>query len=372
MAKVAVIGAGHAGVEAAFTLAKGGASVTLLSDEAVLPYFRPRLIAVAFGQAAPEAIAIKPASAYEQAGICRVQEAVTQLDLATKTVNGVAYDGVIVAQGSQPFVPPFAGASAGRVQTLWSMADALALRETAQAGTSLAIIGGGVLGLEAALRAAMAGMQVSVIEVAPCLLGGVLGAGAEAVLRQTFAEKGITLYSGVSIAEVQAESILLSDGTQVPAAVVLCSAGARPNVALAAGAGAPIGAGVHTSAELSIAPGVYVAGDLANPTARRPVCAVMRAMKMGALAANNLMAASAQLPQTAWQELDLPLFMKVEDVEFHVQGDCRATDVTEERLDDGQHPLRWKSVLWREGKVVGVRWVGTREGFGDWVKRLQA
>jgi hypothetical protein len=59
-------------------------------------------------------------------------------------------------------------------------------------------------------------------------------------------------------------------------------------------------------------------------------------------------------------------------VEFHVQGDCRATDATEERVDDGLSPRIWKSVLWREGKVVGLRWVGTREGFGDWVKRLQA
>ena len=69
MAEVAVIGAGHAGVEAAFALAKKGVHVTLYSNEAVLPYFRPRLIAVAFGQSAPEAIAMKPLAAYEQAGI---------------------------------------------------------------------------------------------------------------------------------------------------------------------------------------------------------------------------------------------------------------------------------------------------------------
>ena len=61
---IAVVGAGHAGVEAAFALAKGGAKVTLFSDEPCLPYFRPRLIAVAFGQAEPDAIARADAHAH--------------------------------------------------------------------------------------------------------------------------------------------------------------------------------------------------------------------------------------------------------------------------------------------------------------------
>lgn len=371
MANVAIIGAGHAGVEAAFTLAKAGVQVTLFSNESVMPYFRPRLIAVAFGQTPASAIAIKPVTAYEQAGITIVHEVVKRLNLAAKMVNGVAYDGVIVAQGSTPFLPKFQGEGIERVRTLWTMDDALRLQAVAKAGTTLTIIGGGVLGLEAALRATMAGVKVTVVEVAPALLGGVLGHQAENVLREALTAKGIEVKVGVSIAEIGNACVTLSDGTAIVADTVLCSAGARPNAMLAADAGAVISEGVRTNPDLSLTAGVYAAGDLAYPTKQRPPCAVMRAMKMGALAANNLLAELSGMPTQLWKEPRLPLFMKVEDVEFHVVGETRAPDLTEERVDDGTDARIWKSVLRRGESVVGLRWVGTRAGFSDWEKRLE-
>ena len=371
MANVAIIGAGHAGVEAAFTLAKAGVQVTLFSNESVMPYFRPRLIAVAFGQTPASAIAIKPVTAYEQAGITIVHEVVKRLNLAAKMVSGVAYDGVIVAQGSTPFLPKFQGEGIERVRTLWTMDDALRLQAVAKAGTTLTIIGGGVLGLEAALRATMAGVKVTVVEVAPALLGGVLGHQAENVLREALTAKGIEVKVGVSIAEIGNACVTLSDGTAIAADMVLCSAGARPNAMLAADAGAVISEGVRTNPDLSLTAGVYAAGDLAYPTKQRPPCAVMRAMKMGALAANNLLAELSGMPTQLWKEPRLPLFMKVEDVEFHVVGETRAPDLTEERVDDGTDARIWKSVLRRGESVVGLRWVGTRAGFSDWEKRLE-
>jgi hypothetical protein len=97
----------------------------------------------------------------------------------------------------------------------------------------------------------------------------------------------------------------------------------------------------------------------------------MRAMKMGALAANNLLAELSGMPTQLWKERRLPLFMNVEDVEFHVVGETRAPDLTEERVDDGTDARIWKSVLRRGESVVGLRWVGTRAGFSDWEKRLE-
>lgn len=370
MSNVAIIGAGHAGVEAAFTLAKAGVKVTLYSNETSLPYFRPRLIAVAFGQSEPAAIAMKPSAAYEEAGITIAHEAVTTFDATARTVNGCAYDGVIMAQGSTPFRPPFKGEGAEKVATLWTMADALAIRERAQPGTTLAIIGGGVLGLEAALRAVMAGMQVTVIEVAPVLLGGCLGTGGEATLRAALEAKGITLKVGCAVAEIATDGVVLADGTKVAAEVILCSAGARPNTQLAATAGLSVGMGVTVQPDLSIASKVYAAGDQARLPVGRPVCAVMRAMRMGALAARNLLADLQGEPCQPWVEPVLPLFMKVESVEFHTAGICWEADVVEERVDDGTNPLIWKSVLKRGDAIIGLRWVGTRAGFADWEKQL--
>ena len=96
----------------------------------------------------------------------------------------------------------------------------------------------------------------------------------------------------------------------------------------------------------------------------------MRAMRMGALAANNLLAEFDERPGTLWKEPRLPLFMKVEEVEFHTIGEVRAQDVTEERIDDQTDARIWKSVLRRGEQVVGLRWVGTRADFATWEKQL--
>ncbi len=370
MSKIAIVGAGHAGVEAAFALANAGNEVTLYTNEPELPYFRPRLIAVAFGQAEPDGIRIKPAAMYEKAGIHIVHEAVTALDLSARTVQGVAYEGIVLTQGSTPFVPPFKGENTARIRTLWTMADARALRDVAHPGSRLTIIGGGVLGLEAALRAVLAGVKVTVVEVSPALVGGVLGNAAERVLRETLLAKGITLHLGVSIATIDAHSLTLSDGTVIEDDAILCSAGARPQVALAETAGVQPDFGLRTQPNLSLVPGVYAAGDLARPTEARPVCAVRRAMMMGALAAKNLMAELADQPTSPWIDPTLPLFMKVEEVEFHTLGDVRSPDLVEQRIDDGTDPRIWKSVLYRGEQPVGLRFVGTRAGFGEWEKKL--
>lgn len=370
MSDFAVVGAGHAGIEAAAALAKAGHRIALFSDEPCLPYFRPRLIAVAFGQAAPDAIAIKPEAFYGTAGFTLRHEAATTLDPAARAVNGERFAGVVLAQGSRPFVPRFAGEGVGRLMTLWTMADALRLRAACAPGKRLTVIGGGVLGLEAALRAAMAGLRVTVVEAAPCLVGGVLGEGAEAVLRAALEAKGIALRVGVGVASVDAAGVTLADGSVFADDLLLCSAGARPNVALAESVGLPSDCGLRTRPDLSLAPGVYAAGDLARPNAARPICAVRRATAMGALAAKNLLAEVEGLPTQPWADPTLPLFMKVEDVEFHTLGDLRSPGLTERRLDDGADPRVWQSVRLRGETPVGLRWVGTRAGFAEWEKRL--
>lgn len=371
MSCFAVVGAGHAGVEGAFILANAGHQVTLWSAEAgELPYFRPRLIAVAFGQATPEAIRIKPAEAYAKAGITLAYAQVTQLAASpTPSVNGETFDGVLLANGSAPFVPPFAGTGAQRIHALWSMADARAIAAKVAPGKRLTIIGGGVLGLESALRAAMAGLRVTVIEVSPRLANGVLGDGGDGVLRAALEKKGITLFVGQSIQTINPTSITLADGTEIADDnFVLCSTGARPKAEPATSAGFRFERGICSARDLSVAPGIFVAGDVARPTEALPICAVRRAQLMGSLAAKNLLAPAGET--TPWADPRLPLFMKVEDVEFHTLGDVRSPDLEERRLDDGSNPAIWQSVLYRNGQPVGLRFVGTRAGFGDWEKQL--
>ncbi|MEG1933000.1 MAG: NAD(P)/FAD-dependent oxidoreductase [Kiritimatiellia bacterium] len=371
MYKVAVVGAGHAGVEAAVKLAEGGCAVELWSNEKVLPYFRPRLIAVAFGQTPADEIALKKAAFYADAKILLRHESVTDFNASTCLVNGQSYDGIVLAQGSTPFVPPFTGVRE-RLLTLWTMAEAETLRAHVAPGRRLTIIGGGVLGLESALRAAMAGMNVTVVEGCPHLVNGVLAGGAEQQLRATLEAKGIHLLTGACVTTIAAHSITLGDGNEIVDDVALCSTGARGNVTLATSAGFLADGGLKTSATLSLAPRIYAAGDMARPTEARPICAVRRATAMGTLAAANLLAELEGRPARPWIDLQLPLFMKVGDVEFHTLGETNATDVEERRIDDGTHPALWQSILFRGEQPVALRFVGTRAGFSDWEKKLVA
>ncbi len=367
---IAVVGAGHAGVEAAFALAKGGAKVTLFSDEPCLPYFRPRLIAVAFGQAEPDAIAIKSRKAYDEAGIDLRHEAATALDPAVRTVNGRAYDALVLATGSHAFIPPFQG-HADRIHTLWTLADALRLRGLHAPGKALTVIGGGVLGIEAALRAAEAGLRATIVEAAAGLASGSLG-DAEATLRRAIEAKGIAIHTGSGVAEILPDGIRLADGRTIADDLLLCSAGARPN-----------GIPGHedylvTRGDLNVAPipAVYAAGDVAltpraeNAQPYTPPRSVRRAQLMGRLLGESLLSAHAGHGTLRWSEPILPQLMKVGDVELHTLGDLRSADLQERRVDDGADPRVWKSVLWRGDLPVGLRWVGTRAGFADWEKRV--
>jgi NADPH-dependent 2,4-dienoyl-CoA reductase/sulfur reductase-like enzyme len=111
--RIAVVGAGHAGVEAARVAAEAGAEVHLFSAESGLPYFRPRLPAVAFGLEEPQAIQMRPAEWYAKKGIClHLHTAVEAFDgqALELTTGGQTsrFDGIVLATGALPIVPPFA------------------------------------------------------------------------------------------------------------------------------------------------------------------------------------------------------------------------------------------------------------------------
>lgn len=359
--KIAIVGAGHAGVAAAAVLKSAGLQVDLFSAEPVLPYFRPRLIAVAFGQADPEAIAVRPASFYADGLTLMRRSVMSPGELGE-------YSGVILTQGSEPFVPPFAG-NRRRLHTLWTLDDALRIRRAIRPGLRLTVVGGGVLGLESALRAAMAGLRVTVIEPF-ALAGGVLGASCSAVLGDTLQAKGITLCVGTGVDSIADTGVVLQDGRMIEDDLLLCSTGARGITALGEAFGAKSDGGLLTAPDLSFAPMHYAAGDLARPTEARPVCAVRRATAMGTLAAQNLLAERDGRPTVAWTDPVLPLFMKVEDVEFHTLGRCRDAGLEERRIDDGTKAGVIQTILYSNGNPVGLRFVGTRDGFATWEKQL--
>ncbi len=360
----AIIGAGHAGTEAALHLAQAGCAVTLFSDEDTLPYYRPRLIAVAFGQADPAAIAIHPESWYTERNISlRLNTPVTDFVPGERKVNGETFDAVLIANGARPICPGLGVCPNELVQTLWNMQEAMELRKTVKPGIRLLVVGGGVLGLETAFRAAEAGCHVTIIELAPALLCGQLGTVGTENLLATLKTNQIELRTGISIETLarngEVLTAKLSDGKVQESDIVLCSIGAVPNLSTLAQFGLKTDRGVLVDEHLQTSfPGVYAAGDIAQPPNAKPRCIARYALLQGKLAATNILGGN-----DVWQAPTLPLFMKTSKAQFYLDGTTLGDGITEERLDDGSVANVSKTLFKRDGKAIGVSMVGTRDGF---------
>ena len=295
--RIGIIGAGHAGIEAAAAAHTAGADVVVFSDEPVAPYFRPRLVSVAMGQTAPEEIALHPPAWYAARGIVLRRDcAVSALQAADHAVTAGGaterFDALVLACGSQPVRPAFARAAAGLpVFNLWTQREALDIRARVRPGARLVVIGGGLLGVECALRAVAVGAVAILVEQQPCLLPGLLSQGAAAALQQQVSAAGVTVRTGCGVASLAASAAgdiaaTLDDGAILEADLVLVCIGAAPRLDLARAAGLATARGVLADTCLQVAPGVFVAGDAAQ--AGRPAQGVVReAVAQGRLAGAN-------------------------------------------------------------------------------------
>lgn len=194
------------------------------------------------------------------------------LDPAARRVvlaNGIEclYDGLILAHGSSASVPPFHRPDLGGVFLLRTLEDADAILAACRPGTRAVVIGGGVLGLEAAAGLVKHGASVTVFELAPHLMPHQLDADGAALLAELVKEKGITPVTEVRVEALlgrdRVEGLALADGRRFDADLVIISTGIKPNVDWLARAGLECGRGVlvddrmRTSAE-----DVYAAGDV--------------------------------------------------------------------------------------------------------------
>lgn len=373
--KIAVIGAGHAGVEAAGSAQKAGARVVLFSNERMLPYFRPRLPGVAFGQLAPEEITMRPAAWYADRGIdLRLDAPVAAIDPATLTVEcrGVreSFDALVLAPGARPRPPCVAGLTPGLpVFQLWSMDVACRIREQVVPGHRLVIVGGGILGLETALRAREAGLEVTLLEHQPRLMPRQFGAEGSRIIQTTLETLGIAVRTDAAVSSVTGRGadlgLCLQGGTEIAAELLLFSIGTLPNDDMAAAAGLEAAHGISVNQFLQIgATRIFAAGDV-SLLGGRTHCTVRNAMAQGKLAGTNVVAALQGSAMQPHREQVYPIFFKSPEIELHAAGVPASGALVEERLDDGRDPARYRAVVRDNGRIVGVQMIGTREGFDE-------
>lgn len=378
--KIAVIGAGHAGVDAAASAQKAGAEVVVFSNERMLPYFRPRLPSVAFGQLAPEEITMHPASWYSDRGIdLRLDAPVEAIDTATLTLtcrgSRDPFDALVLALGATPCTPCVAGLSANMpVFQLWSMKDACRIREQVAPGRRLVIIGGGILGLETALRAHEAGLEVTILERQSRMMPRQFGEEGSKVIQATIEALGIKVMTDVYVDSVSGRGdgidLRMQGETEISADLLLFSIGAVPNDEMAASAGLETSHGIGVNQFLQTgAARIFAAGD-ASRLGGRTHCTVRNATAQGKLAGANAVAVLQGGAMQAHREQILPIFFKSPEIELHAAGVPASGALVEERLDDGSIHARYRVVVRDGGRIVGVQMIGTREGFEELAARV--
>ncbi len=251
--------------------------VTILCAEPVRPYDRPPLSKEALASADVD-VAFRPADWYAEQGIeLRVGRSVSALDAGRREVvvdgrERVPYDDLLIATGARarslPALEPF-----GNVLALRTLADAGRLRAALAAGGPLAVVGAGLIGLEAAATAARAGVEVTVIEAAPRPLAGVLGPRAAAWLTALHRSAGVAVRTGTTVAAARGggtvDELVLSDGSRVECAHVLVGVGVRPAVEWVAGSGLDPGGVLVDAQGRTALPHVFGAGDAACTIDRR-------------------------------------------------------------------------------------------------------
>ncbi|MFE1350256.1 NAD(P)/FAD-dependent oxidoreductase, partial [Streptomyces sp. NPDC058757] len=229
-----------------------GWRVTVLAEEDVPAYDRVHLSSV-FTGTAPDRLTLGAPGFLAGHGVdLRLGDPAEHVDTAARTVTTtsgavVGYDALVLATGSYPFVPPIPGADAPGCFTYRTLYDVEALTAYAEhAGTGV-VIGGGLLGLEAAGALRGLGLATHVVEFAPRLMPLQVDDGGAAALRATIESMGVAVHTGVGATEVEtgadgrARALRLSDGRRIPAGVVVFSAGVRPRDRLAREAGLAVG-----------------------------------------------------------------------------------------------------------------------------------
>ena len=193
---------------------------------------------------------------------------VTRIDGGTKIAelsDGTSrkYDRLVYAAGAESFVPPIPGADQPMVRVIRKVTDIIAIQNMLPGVQDIVMIGGGVLGLEAASEFVKTGRKVSIVEMAPALMGRQLDETGSRFLKAAAEAKGIRVITGAKITGIDADGVQL-ETEKLPAQLVILSTGTKANVQVLQSAGASVERFVNVNEKMETSlPDVYAAGDVA-------------------------------------------------------------------------------------------------------------
>jgi NAD(P)H-nitrite reductase large subunit len=273
-----IIGAGPAGVVAAETLRKcdPDASITIIGDEPEPPYSRMAIPYYLANNIGEEGSYLRdPKVHYSEQNIELVQQRVEKVDAKKKKLtladgSSRAYDKLLLATGSSAISPPIPGLDLPQVHSCWTLEDARHIIELAQPGANVVLIGAGFIGCIILESLVKRGIKLAVVETGNRMVPRMLNEKAGGLLEKWCIDKGIDVHTSCSVESVEAADnnqvqVSLSDGSQLPAALVITATGVKPNLGMLEGTDIKLDMGILVNHSMQTSNSdVYAAGDVAQ------------------------------------------------------------------------------------------------------------
>jgi nitrite reductase (NADH) large subunit len=361
-----IVGNGMAAARLVDELAKGALgryAIAVIGDEPRLAYNRVLLSSVLAGETASHEIELKPGSWWRGRGVTLKYGCVaTEIDVGRRELKiageeSVAFSKLVLATGSAPLRLNVPGADLAGVHTFRDSRDVDLLLTLAARKKRVVVVGGGLLGLEAAYGLAKAGAPVTLIHLMDRLMERQLDAPAADLLKTLVERKGIEVLLNANTARLNGEKVVeaieLTDGRSIDADAVIFAAGIRPNVALAKDAGISVNRGIVVDDQLQTgAADIFALGECAE---HRGICygLVEPAYEQARVLARHLAGNSASYSGSV-----VATNLKVSGVAVFSAGDFIAADGAETIVLNDARRGTYKKLVIANGRLTGAVLVG--------------
>ena len=356
------------------------ATVTIVTQESHLPYNRPMLTKGIVRDFGYNGLVIEGTEWYEENRIDFMPDTeVTGIDTAARKVSlrnadgsggSIGYDKLIYALGAYCFVPPIEGADLGHVVSVRSISDTDRVKQIiAERSAKKAVcIGGGVMGLEGAWGLKEGGIDVTVLETAPGLLPKQLDDTASEMLKELCIKAGVDVVTGVKIAKITDNAVVLDDGTEYEAQLVIMSTGMRPHTRIAEESGIAVDKWVtaddHMNTNIA---GVYTAGDCCSVDGQ-PQAFWAQAVETGRIAGAN-----AAGDDIRYKPIGSSLVIEAMDTSVFALGtngkDPDRKFRSEQIKDDVKDT--YSKYYYEHGRLVGAILIGDISGMGAAISKMK-